>query len=403
MESVDSREREPEALTATQPVASLTTIEVSKVKLAKVALRQSPYKIAVEALLAKPSPEWLNRFQSRNPEPSHPIEACSRYHGQLVAGVKFHPFVAAVHLAFHDHRPLILSPDMLWLLVGQGLANHINARAEELRLRFVEHSGRVNLEVQRNDFTKGSPENPWPEVFGEFSKQIRERIGATTHDLLLPRFSTTGPVERAAAEIVLLDAMQCYFSNTVTSLCGIPHIVLEGTIEDWSALATRTRDIGQFGLDWWTNTLALILDEFVAAARGQVNTRFWQSLYKLNDASGGPYVSGWITAFFPYLTDSETERASRRNPWLTNGGEELQDLLYPPEQDSADRYERGPSTEDFPSGLARAPFHWKYHARTFQMEFLGGFVGVRQEPDTLQLRPDIGWVVREQAAASGEG
>jgi hypothetical protein len=33
------------------------------------------------------------------------------------------------------------------------------------------------------------------------------------------------------------------------------------------------------------------------------------------------------------------------------------------------------------------------------MEFLGGFVGVRQEAATLCLRPEIGWAVREQAAA----
>jgi hypothetical protein len=28
------------------------------------------------------------------------------------------------------------------------------------------------------------------------------------------------------------------------------------------------------------------------------------------------------------------------------------------------------------------------------MEFLGGFVGVRQDPGTLALRPEIGWAVR---------
>jgi hypothetical protein len=29
------------------------------------------------------------------------------------------------------------------------------------------------------------------------------------------------------------------------------------------------------------------------------------------------------------------------------------------------------------------------------MEFLGGFVGVAQDPATLALRPEIGWAVRE--------
>jgi hypothetical protein len=55
----------------------------------------------------------------------------------------------------------------------------------------------------------------------------------------------------------------------------------------------------------------------------------------------------------------------------------------------------GPTIEDFPGGLSRAPFRWHYLEKTFDMEFLGGFVGVAQDPETLALRPEIGWAVRE--------
>ncbi len=285
---------------------------------------------------------------------------------------------------------------MLWLLVAQGLANHVNANAEELRPKFVEHSGKVPIEVQRDDFIKGSPENPWPEVFGEFSSRIREHVGATTHDLLLPNFSTTGATERAAAEVILLDAMQSYFSYEFATLCGIPQIVLEGTPEDWAMLAERTRGIGQFGLEWWAETLGPILDQFTAASRGQVNLRFWQSIYNMNGGSGGPYTNGWITAFFPYLKDWQTGRASHENPRLKTGGKELQDLLYPLANSESEPFGNGLTTQAFPSGLARAPFLWNYHDEHFKMEFLAGFVGVQQEARTLHLRPEIGWAIREQ-------
>ena len=33
--------------------------------------------------------------------------------------------------------------------------------------------------------------------------------------------------------------------------------------------------------------------------------------------------------------------------------------------------------------------------KTFDMEFLGGFVGVGQDEETLAVRPEIGWAVRE--------
>src|SRR5262249_32751746 len=156
-----------------------------------------PYKAAVEALLTEPpseSPEWLQPVETTHAvvPPARPVEACSCYHGQLVADVSFHPIVAAVDLALNDHPPRVLSPGMLWLLVAQGFANHVNVNAEALRPKLVEHAGRVTIVVRRDDFIKGSPENPWPEVFSEFSQHIRGHIGATTHDLLLPDFSTTG-------------------------------------------------------------------------------------------------------------------------------------------------------------------------------------------------------------------
>src|SRR5262249_41686527 len=138
------------------------------------------------------------------------IEACSRYHGRLVAKVLAHPVLVALQRAFMQHRPLCLSPDMIWLLLCQGVAHHINVHAESLRSRMVQHQGKVQIEVRRDDFVKGSPENPWGEVIDEFSTQVRGHIGSA-HDLFIPRFSTTGPTERIAAEIVLLDAVQSYF------------------------------------------------------------------------------------------------------------------------------------------------------------------------------------------------
>jgi hypothetical protein len=60
-------------------------------------------------------------------------------------------------------------------------------------------------------------------------------------------------------------------------------------------------------------------------------------------------------------------------------------------------YGGGPSTDSFPIGLSKVPFEWKFplHNLTFDMEFLGGFVGVAQDQQTLAVRPEIGWAVVE--------
>jgi len=392
----------------TMSTATTTTFEVSNVMGATEPLPEVHYKQAVEALLTTGIPSTERQFIEKlrslhrsvaisEAPPSLPVEACTRYHGRLLADVSFHPVVAAVDRAFMDHRPLCLSPDMIWLMICQGVANHINAHAEDLRPRIVSHQGKVTIQVRRDDFVKGSPENPWSEVFNEFSVQIRDHVGPKL-DLFLPAFSTTGPVERAAAEVVLLDAMQSYFEYEVCTVCGIPTITLEGTHEDWKALAERVQGFREFGLGLWLDVLSPILDQFARAAQGDVDPTFWRSLYKLNNRSGGPVITGWITAFFPYLKDYQTRRATVPSRILIEDKRnDLEEMLYPGHK-PATGWATGPTIEHLTSGLSKAPFLWKYLERFFDMEFLGGFVGVAQDQETLTLRPEIGWAVREAPA-----
>jgi hypothetical protein len=127
---------------------------VSPVAPATSPLAEMPYWAAIESLLVKP-PSWRPQESQQSAElPRRSLEACSRYHGQLVSRVYFHPIIAAIHRAFQDHRPMVLSPDMLWLMVTQGFANHVNANAEKLRNRLVRHSGIAKIAVRRDDLQR---------------------------------------------------------------------------------------------------------------------------------------------------------------------------------------------------------------------------------------------------------
>ena len=107
---------------------------------------------------------------------------------------------------------------------------------------FVPHQGKVTIQVRRDDFLKGSPENPWAEVWPEFSAEIKKVIGAETHGLIVSDFSTTGPTERAASEVVLMDCVQSYFSYGFVTLCGIPEITLEGTVRTGRRFTSGSSD-----------------------------------------------------------------------------------------------------------------------------------------------------------------
>lgn len=303
------------------------------------------------------------------------VESACDYTSRVVGGVERNALVHAVHLAFASHRPLVLSPDMVWLTLVQGFAHHVAANAEELRPRLVSHEGKKTLVVERPDFVRGSPENPWPEVFRSFSETIRAEAKPEGYELVVERFSTTGPVEQAAFEIALMDAYAPYFDFGFFAGCGIPTVTLEGTADDWSRIATKATRFEAWGLGWWTKTLVPILEQFARAATGDVDVAFWRELYKLRKAYGADILNGWFCKLIPYIKDPITGRATQRNVLVTK--------------------DEGIRSKSLPTGLSQVPFTWKDPVVERRMELIAGVVGVTQDEATLALRPKIGWAVRE--------
>ena len=288
-------------------------------------------------------------------------------------------FLQTCLMSYDAHRPLCLSPDDVWLAIAQGFAQHVNANAEALRSRFVQHEGKKELEVVRNGFVKGSAENDWPDAFGEFADQIAEHIGDHQRRLLVADFTTTGPIGRAASNLVLMDAMSSYFAYTMMTCCGIPSVTLLGTADDWSNIRARAAVLAEYQAGPWIAYLDEVLEFFTDAFKGSADPKFWQSFCKQSGGSGGPFVTGYVNAFFPYL------RNKKVNPYA-NG--------------TRSPYRDGPRTDDIPGGLSVVPFQWKYYGQDLPMDFLGGFVGTHQDEGTQQVRPVLGWAVGDRLRAS---
>ncbi len=305
--------------------------------------------------------------------------ACNQPH--LVEAPCIHGFVAAVHVSFDRHHPLILSPDDVWLCLAQGFATHVGEHAEALRSRLVRHQGKAKISVRRDQFVRGSPANDWPGVFSELSDRIVEHVGKK-RDLIVADFSTTGPVERAASEVVLFDALKSYFDYSLVTSCGIPQVTLLGTIEDWRSIRRRAEVLAEFDLADWIGALLPVLDEIVKSAEGKVDRAFWQSFYKLQSGSGGPYVNGWINALFPYIMTHAGAPQPNRHAARWAAGMSAE-------------FGGGAATVDFSLGLAFAPFEWKYFEEKIPMMFAGGFAGVSQDAATGAVRPAIGWAISD--------
>jgi hypothetical protein len=305
------------------------------------------------------------------------IESCSDYHGTVLKNINYQPLLAAVYTAFSQHRPLVLTPDFIWLTIAQGVAHHMAIHGERLRSRLVSHQGKLDLVFECHDWIAGSPENPWPDAFDSWAGQIRDHVGPAVHDSLVCDFSTTGPIERAASQVVMMDIFERYFHYLAYCICGIPTVTLEGTTADWHHLTDKAVALSVYELDWWLPHLLPVCEQFVRASRGDVDVTHWRNICKLQDDYGGDVINGWVAKLFPYLRKFINGPCTRRNPIFETG--------------------EGFQSFDAPSGLSRVPFTWRDVAtgRSRRMEAVGGVVGVSQDTENLALRPKVGWAVRE--------
>lgn len=297
-----------------------------------------------------------------------------------------HGVVNAVHLAFSEHRPLVLTPDALWLTLAQGFAQHVNNHAEALRSRFVKHQGKMRLSVEVPALTKAEH---WSGAIQQWSTAIGDHVGAGLYQLMICNFSTTTPVVKTASQVAMMDAFQQYFEYQVSFICGIPTVTLKGTVADWVEIRRRVDVMEGYHLEWWTDRLKPLCDAFVETAKGAPSRTFWRHIYSPKEIYGGEAITGWLADLFPYINNPRTKAPTERNYVLTIPREKL-------------TVEDGLSPKSVPTGLSQAPFTLTVQGTQEKqdLELIAGFMGVAENQTTGQVEPEIGWAVCKKKAVS---
>jgi len=140
----------------------------------------------------------------------------------------YHSFFNGMYEAYAHHRPFVLSPDMIWLLISQGFANHVNSNPEKFRNILVDFDNKKSLVV----ISRNTPN--WEKTIDNFSEKIDKNINdKELIKILTADFSTTHQAEKIASKITLMKSFEPYFEYVqILIVCGIPEITLEGTTKD---------------------------------------------------------------------------------------------------------------------------------------------------------------------------
>lgn len=294
-----------------------------------------------------------------------------------------HAFLYGLYLAYSEHRPFTLSPDMIWLLVLQGISNHVNFSHENGNNLFPHLTEKKDITIINNKIILGDPKSPWHETTEEFSKQIEKIVGSEIVAELRADFSTTTLASKVVNEITIMDTFRAYFEYIIyRCICGIPEMTLQGSIEDWNHLLSKLEILNNYDLKWWYEDLKPIVTKIRNTAQESIDNEFWMNIFKIHtiEEYGSPkYIDGWITKFFPFAK---------------NGGRiNLKDHTGILIEDIFKMLPKQMVHVDFKHVLVDTTGNTEKTA----MEYWGGFVGIIQDQKTQSLTPKIDWFVSHAA------
>lgn len=299
----------------------------------------------------------------------------------------YNSFIYALELSYYEHRPLIISPDMIWLMICQGVSTHIQLNSEKLRHHLVNFEDKKDITVYRND-TDVKNDMYWKSIIDDYSEKVKVYNRDSIYNYMVTDFTTTTHVEKTVYKIAYLDAFNSYFTYALIT-CGIPSITIEGAPEDWQKIYDRVDYFRKYDLEWWIDSLKPNLKHFVDASKGEIDTLFWKGILKnknVMSCTDNKLITGWIINFIPYILEP-----------VANWGDPLFPFNQPLEivknKDISRKNRRGLKYNHILSGISSVPFKWNDGNTVNDLEFTAGFVGIEQNKVTKALRPKIGYAI----------
>ena len=285
-------------------------------------------------------------------------------------------------IAYKNHFPITITPDMIWLLIEQGFCRYVNKYSYELRDKFVNFSGRKELKVERIGVTPTSAkEKDWKGIIDELIQKIEENVGKELIDNLQSDFSTTSLTAKLTSKITIMSAFKEYFYYKLRMIaCGISSIILEGSLEDWEKIKSKLEYLKTKGLEGWIRHLIPIIDNIILTKKSYTESKtlndelidFWKKMIRLK-GKGGFYtphiINGWIVKFFPKFSGGNLTAYEEMNE------------------------------KDVPDQIIGCPLELTFIPNegdkqiVYKCNLASGFYGMVQDENTFNVRPVIGYAI----------
>lgn len=217
------------------------------------------------------------------------------------------PFYASVLLAFSKHYKYVISPDVLWTQVLQGVALHVWLYQEQFDGKFF--TSKKEFVVEQSDCQLDDPVKFKTFMDGIMSQVFEHSVARAVVETLRKPYSTTSPAGQLVFDLGMMDILKNHAVYVNSTLCGIPGYTVLGSVEDWVDFTDRLILIGkELHMSWWTDLLIPCVDAIMGTVRtlndgkslDDTQIQFWNSFVQYESHSGTQLLTGWINLFNPY-------------------------------------------------------------------------------------------------------
>jgi hypothetical protein len=212
--------------------------------------------------------------------------------------------LGTIFTAYSRHIPLKLTPDDIWIAILIAFAKYVKKNSEIMRQKCVKHEDKKALTIQLFGDTVENIDN-WEAVLELFVDKMVEHTQDDIVAWSVCDFSTSTSKEKFISRIALFSGFSNFFKPYARMCCGLSKVTLEGTLDDWKQILQKAQKLYIFDqpiLSQWADVLIPVLNEFVDAYRGNVNTEFWQRIctYKPQGSGSDKNLRGWFMVFSPF-------------------------------------------------------------------------------------------------------
>jgi hypothetical protein len=234
-----------------------------------------------------------------------------KWDSEKIWSLGYHKVLLGYLDSFIDHCPIKVSPNVIWQLILNAFSRHVDNNSEKLRNKFVNFEGIKDLNVVKVGTLKDIYKYE-KEIIEELVQKISQNVGSQLVDALTPNFSTTTNESLIAGKVSLMSAFKRYFRYHGSMLvCGIPYILLEGTLEDWEKILEKLKFLSKY--EFSNKKMEKDIEEIINTKKGKINLDFWRKIimeikkedgdWKGCGSEGEDKITGWIYDFYLNLGD----------------------------------------------------------------------------------------------------